>query len=213
MTPKEQYQSARARALGIRAKYVLTTPRVMVNDLKKIFRSEGIDRVDYYNGFKSTRIRGAYFNDSAGCTVMVNKKLMTQIDPKVFTLGHELKHHLMDNVHAVSLCSDNNEHAVMERAADVFASELIYPTDMFISHMAERSIGKGQCSPEDVVRLKHETGTTLSHAALSIRASRLGYALPNTFNGVQWNNLRDRLYPEYLAFRRRYRRSFVPTTI
>jgi Zn-dependent peptidase ImmA (M78 family) len=178
----------------------------MVNDLKKIFRAEGIDRVDYYDGFKSTRIRGAYFNDSAGCTVMVNKKLMTQIDPKVFTLGHELKHHLMDDIHEVSLCSDNNEHVVMERAADVFASELIYPTGLFADHMAERSIEKGQCTSEHIVRLKHETGTTLSHAALSIRASRLGYALPDTFKGVQWNNLRDRLYPEYQAFRRRYQR-------
>lgn len=205
MTPKEQYQSARARAREVRVKYGLTTPRVMVNDLKKIYRAEGIDRVDYYDGFKSTRIRGAYFNDAVGCTVMINKKLMTQIDPKVFTLGHELKHHLMDDIHEVSLCSDNNEHVVMERAADVFASELIYPTSMFTDHMTERLIEKGQCTSEEIVRLKHETGTTLSHAALSIRASRLGYALPNAFDGVRWNNLRDLLYPEYQAFRR-YRR-------
>jgi Zn-dependent peptidase ImmA (M78 family) len=209
VTATEQYQQARDRAQEVRKTYNLTTPRVMVSDLKKIYRAEGIERVDYYAGFKSTRIRGAYFNDSAGRTVMINKKLMTQTDPKVFTLGHELKHHLMDDVHEVSLCSDNNEHVVMERAADVFASELIYPTDMFMGHMAERLIGKGQCGAEEIVRLKHDTNTTLSHAALSIRASRLGYALPNAFNGIMWNNLRDKLYPEYQAFRRSYRRVYL----
>jgi len=175
----------------------------MVSDLKKIYKAEGIDRVDYYDGFKSTRIRGAYFNDVAGCSVMINKKLIRVLDPKIFTLAHELKHHLMDEVHAVSLCSNDNEHIVMEKAADAFASELIYPTSMFIADMQARDIGKGMCSPEDIVRLKHETRTTLSHAGIALRAQRLGYGLPEAFGGIKWDTLRDELYPEYQFFRTR----------
>lgn len=201
MTSSEQYQLARTKAHEIRTEYGLSSSRVMVNDLKKIYKAVGIERIDYYDGFKSTRVRGAYFNDSVGCTVMVNKKLIKQIEPKVFTLAHELKHHLMDEVHSVSLCSEDNEQITAERAADVFAGELIYPTDMMISQVEGYGIKKGSCTPNDIVRLKHETKTTLSHLAIAIRLSRLGWVLPVAIKGVKWNNLRDLLYPEYSFFK------------
>lgn len=201
MTDSDQYQQARLKAREIRETYGLTTPRVMVNDLKAIYKAVGIERVDYYDGFKSTRVRGAYFNDQAGCTVMVNKKLIKQIEPKVFTLAHELKHHLMDEVHVVSLCSDNNEQIIAERAADVFAGELVYPTNMMIAEVESFGVAKGLCTPEDIVKLKHETQTTLSHLAIAIRLSRLGWIKPGLIKGVKWNNLRDTLYPEYAFFR------------
>lgn len=202
MTPTEQYRQARTRAFEIRAKYGLTTPRVMVRDLKRIYRAEGINRVDYWDKFKGTRLKGAYFNDSAGSTVVVNKKIIMLVDTKVFTLGHELKHHLMDEVRGVSLCTDDNEHAIIERAADVFAAELIYPQRMFLVHMADRSIGKGECTAEQIVHLKQETKTTLSHLGLAIYAYRLGLAIQGKFDGIRWNNLRDKLYPEYRIYRR-----------
>jgi Zn-dependent peptidase ImmA (M78 family) len=203
VTPSEHYQQARLRAHEVRKTYGLTTPRVMVNDLKNIYKDVGIVRVDYYDGFKSTRVRGAYFNDHVGCTVMVNKKLIKQTEPKVFTLAHELKHHLMDEVHAVSLCSDDNEHITAERAADVFAGELIYPTSMMLQKVESYGIFKGLCTPDDIVRLKHETQTTLSHLAIAIRLSRLGWATPESIKGIKWNNLRDSLYPEYAFFKQR----------
>lgn len=208
MTATEHYQQASARALEVRAKYGLTTPRVMVNDLKKIYRAEGIERVDYWDRFKGTKLKGAYFNNPPGPTVVINKKIIKQIDPKVFTMGHELKHHLMDEVQGVSFCSDDNEQVIVERAADVFAAELIYPVKMFLEHMAERAIAKGECTAEHIVRLKHETKTTLSHAGLAIRASRLGFALPGVLDNIQWYNLRDQLYPEYRAYRS-YQRAYA----
>jgi Zn-dependent peptidase ImmA (M78 family) len=201
VTATEHYQQARARALEVRVKYGLTTPRVMVSDLKKIYRAEGIGRVDYWDRFKGTKLKGAYFNNPPGPTVVINKKIIKLIDPKVFTMGHELKHHLMDEVQGISLCSDDNEQSIIERAADVFAAELIYPVDMFFDHMAERTITKGKCTAEHIVRLKHETKTTLSHSGLAIRASRFGFALPGVLDDVNWHNLRDRLYPEYRAYR------------
>ena len=201
MTPTEQYRQARARALEVRAKYSLTTARVMVSDLKKIYKSEGIQPVEY-RPFKSSRIKGAYFNDEIGHTVVVNKKLMNRVDPKAFTLAHELKHHLMDEMQVVSYCSADNDSEAREIAAEVFAAELLYPEDMFIAHLAERGIVKGSCTAEHLVQLKHETKTTLSHTGLAKRALRLHYSLPDALKNVNWNKLRDQLYPEYRAFRR-----------
>jgi len=174
----------------------------MVSDLKRILRSEGITNVDYWDKFRSTKIKGAYFNDIAGATVLVNKKLITQIEPKTFTMGHELKHHLMDEVQGVSLCSADNEQITLERAADAFAAELLFPSKIFIEHMAALAIEKGTCTAEQIVRIKHETKTTLSHLGLAIRAYRLGYASLGALDGISWNNLRDRMYPEYVAFKK-----------
>jgi Zn-dependent peptidase ImmA (M78 family) len=202
VTPTEHYRLARKRAREVRVKYSLITPRVMVSDLKKILRSEGVNSVDYWDKFKGIKIKGAYFNDAAGATVVINKKIITQIEPKAFTMGHELKHHLMDEVQGISLCSADNEQIVLERAADEFAAELLFPSKIFLEHMVDRAIDKGTCTAEQIVRIKHETKTTLSHLGLAIRAYRLGYASPGTLDGIAWNNLRDKMYPEYVAFKR-----------
>jgi Zn-dependent peptidase ImmA (M78 family) len=132
---------------------------------------------------------------------MVNKKLIKQIDPKVFTLGHELKHHLMDDITGV--CTASNEKEITERGAEIFAAELIYPQADFMRDMAARGVASGGCIPESLVRLKHETQTTLSHTGLAIRAMQLGYAAPGALDKVHWINLRNSMYPEYTRFRRK----------
>jgi len=202
VTPTEQYRLARVRAREIRNKYGLTTPRVMVSELRKILRAEGVTQVDYWDKFTGTKIKGAYFSDNVGATVMVNKKLITLNEPKAFTMGHELKHHLMDEIHGVSLCTDDNEQITQERAADMFAAELLFPSAIFIEQMIARTISKGECTAAHIVQMKHETKTTLSHLGLAIRAYRLGYALPGTLDRVSWNKLRDSMYPEYATFKR-----------
>lgn len=201
MVDPDPYAEARQLAREIRAKYGLNSARVMVADLRKIYRKEGIDRVDYWDKFKSTKIKGAYFSDDIGKTVVINKKIIKQTEPKVFTMAHELKHHLLDKVVGVSFCSDDNEKAQLERAADAFASELIYPVAMFTQDMKNRDITHGSCTAEDVVRLKHETQTTLSHSALALRAARLGYC-DMTILKARWHKLRDELYPQYMQYRK-----------
>jgi Zn-dependent peptidase ImmA (M78 family) len=202
MQTTNPYAEARQLALEIRAKYGLTSPRVMVSDLKQIYRKEGIDKVDYWDKFKGTRLKGAYFNDEYGKTVVINKKIIKQIEPKVFTMAHELKHHLLDKVVGVSFCNDDNEKDAIEKAADAFASELIYPTQLFTQHMSERNIEAGKCTTSDIVKLKHETKTTLSHTALALKASRLSYCTTSILEKPQWHKLRDQLYPEYTRFRK-----------
>jgi len=201
MSSTDQYAIARDLAREVRARYGLVTQRVMVGDLKKIYKQEGIDRVDYWDKFRSTRLKGAYFNDDYGKTVVINRRIIKQVEPKVFTLAHELKHHLIDQVVGVSFCSDDNEKIQLERAADAFASELIYPLALFTRDMAERNIVQGSCTAADIVRLKHETQTTLSHSALALRAVRLSYCDASILK-THWHKLRDNMYPEYVRFRK-----------
>ena len=200
MRANDHYSEARKLAAGIRAKYGLTTARVMVTDLRKIYKQEGINQFDYWDKF-SARIKGAYFNDEHGSTVVISKRLITQIEPKVFTMAHELKHHLADNVSGVSFCSDDNEKVLVERAADAFASELIYPAGLLIQDMQSHTIEKGKCTPDDIVRLKHETRTTLSHTALALKITRLGYCDASVLK-TRWHTLRNELYPEYTRYQK-----------
>lgn len=200
MQTNDHYTEARQLAASIRTKYGLTTARVMVTDLRKIYKNEGINHFDYWDKF-SARIKGAYFNDEHGSTIVISKRLITQIEPKVFTMAHELKHHLADNVSGVSFCSDDNEKVLVERAADAFASELIYPGSLLIQDLQSRDIEKGKCTANDIVRLKHESRTTMSHTALALKVTRLGYSDAVVLK-TRWHTLRNELYPEYTRYRK-----------
>ena len=202
MSQTEHLQQARSRALAIRSKYSLTTPRVMVSDLKRILKAEGVSLIEYSDRFRSTHLKGAYFNDRAGITVVINGKIRSVTELLVFTLGHELKHHLMDPVDENYACVLGNENHLLEAGANAFAAELVFPSQVFRMQMTRYGIGAGRCTPDNIVRLKHESKTTLSHMALAVRAEQLGYATHDSLKRVAWNTLRDRLYPEYTHYRR-----------
>lgn len=86
------YAQMRELAQKVRVENDLTTPRVTRSDMRKIYKAHKI-KLDYWpHRFKG--LRGAYFNDELGPTVMIAKGLPD--DPTIFTMGHELKHHLMD---------------------------------------------------------------------------------------------------------------------
>src|ERR1700693_5841989 len=70
-------------------------------------------------------LRGAYFNDEYGVDVMVMKELPE--DPIIFTMAHELKHHLVDSSLEIRSQWKFEEANPIEVGAEVFASELIYP--------------------------------------------------------------------------------------
>jgi len=85
-------------ALETRAKYALTSSRVLKSDMRRIYKDQGI-HIDLWP-YKLKKLRGAYFNDEGGPSVMLAKGLPD--DPMIFTMGHELKHHLVDRDSIVS---------------------------------------------------------------------------------------------------------------
>ena len=174
-------------ARQIRDKHDLTTPRVMRTDLRRIYKAYNL-QIDLRPGFMG--LRGAYFNDECGASVMMAKGL--PLDPAVFTMAHELKHHLVDSENTQLDCDQWNNP--IEIAAEVFAAELIYPERDFHADLTQMGATPGHCAPEHLVRLKHDTKTTLSYAGLVKRAEWFQFIEEKQFAKVQFQKLHDKIY-------------------
>lgn len=200
MSRFQYYESLKSLAQRIRKAHNLTTPRILRSDLRRIYGEEGI-RIDLWpHNFK--KLRGAYFNDNLGPTVLLAKNLPPE--PRIFTMGHELKHHLVDRkspiftdrAAALSFCSTSNGSDPVEIGAEIFAAELIFPEQDFINWMAGHNIKAGECTPETLVQMKRETRTTLSYAGLGKRTIHLKFSPDGAFVNVRWKSLEERIYGE-----------------
>jgi len=192
----------------IRSSYGLTSPRVLRSDLRRIYKKQNI-KIDLWpHKFKG--LRGAYFNDDYGASVLLDKNLPQ--DPMVFTMAHELKHHLVDRKgQTMIFCDMSNQNKIIEIGAEVFAAEMLFPDDIFITSMEELGIDEGECEAETIVRLKQNSRTTLSYMGLAKKAEFLGYAGRGTFEGVHWKKLEISMYgePLYKRINRRRKKVFV----
>lgn len=185
------YEDLKSLAREVRADNGLTSPRVLRRDLRRIYKKLGIG-IDLWP-YKLRNLRGAFLNDEFGPTVMLAKGLPP--DPMVFTMAHELKHFLRDRDLHLSYCDQSNENKPIERGAEIFASEFLFPDADFIQHLADLGVQRGRCGPRDLVRLKCETKTTLSYAALAIKGERLLFAQIGTLTGFKgWKKLEEELY-------------------
>ncbi len=196
----QYYDELKALARGVRARFGLKTPRVLRSDLRRIYKAENI-RIDLWP-YKFRGLRGAYFNDELGATVVLAKGLPE--DPMVFTMAHELKHHLADRDLPISYCDASNVSNPIEIGAEIFAAELIYPDNNCADDLVRMGVQPGCCTPEDIVRLKHDTRTTLSYAGIAKRCEFMGFSRPGAFAGVKWKKLEVSLYglPIYKRVRR-----------
>ena len=96
----------------------------------------------------------------------------------------------MDRNLGLSYCDESNITRPVEVGAEVFAAELLFPDAAFAKHMERLGVKRGECLPETLVRVKHETETTLSYAGLAIKAERLWFAPPKTLTRVKsWRTL------------------------
>jgi Zn-dependent peptidase ImmA (M78 family) len=191
MRRSDYYDLLKAKAREVRASHNLTTPKVMLSDMRRIYRTLGI-KIDYWKG-KLRKVRGAYTNiDNEPC-VMVYASLPEE--QRIFTLAHELKHHFFDQ--GEGRVDVDNEAS--EIGAEIFAVELIFPDGDFHSFMQKLGVAKGCCTAESIVRLKRQSQTTLSFASLAKRATHHEYALPGSFDAVKWRKLEESIFgePEY----------------
>jgi len=194
------YEQMKALARDIRAQYSLTSPRVLKSDLRRIYKDQGI-RIDLWP-HKFKQMRGAYFNDHLGPTVVIVKGL--PYDPTIFTMAHELKHHLADQDLPVACCEADARNEVIEIGAEVFAAEFIFPEADFSRLLGEIGATRGRCTAEMIVKLKQETRTTLSYTGLAKRAEFMRFAAAGSLAKVAWKKLEEKLYgvPPYRRFRR-----------
>ena len=184
-----------------RLKWGFDSPRVMVSDLRRVYKQYGI-AIDYWP-HKLRNVRGAFFDDHLGPSVIVAKALPR--DPKAFTLAHELKHFLVDRGSTIALCHGDNEGTRVEIGAEVFAAEYLFPERDFVEILEGSGIRRETLAPEDLVHLKRKTDTTLSYTGLAKRAEFLGYCPKGALVNVKWKKLEERLYgePLYKTFLKR----------
>jgi Zn-dependent peptidase ImmA (M78 family) len=189
MSRSEYYEQMKALARTTRCQYEIRSCRVLRTDLRRIYKDQGIVIDLWPHKFKG--LRGAYFYDDAGPAVMLAKGL--PVDPMIFTMAHELKHHLVDRHLTLALCDQTNQAAEIEIGAEVFAAEFIYPESDFMNDYMR--LGTKDCTPEALVRLKHSNQTTLSYAGLAKRAEFLGLARAGSLQNFRgWKKLEEEVF-------------------
>ncbi len=177
------YYEMRRLALEVRARNEIEGPDVSMREMWKVYRTEGIEELHFRHGFK--QLRGAYFNDEHGVTVMLAGGLPDE--PTIFTMAHELKHHLVDSKTETVLCATDDQMRRVEIGAEVFAAEFIYPEKDFVYDLFRLLRGMPHSvTPELLRELKRKTQTTLSYAALAKRATLLRLADERTFKNARW---------------------------
>src|SRR5688572_29119452 len=112
----EYYEKMKALARLVREERGLIGPRVRKSDMRRTYKEEGI-KIDLWP-YRMKTLRGAYFNDFRGPSVMLAKALPE--DPFIFTLGHELKHHLADRELTLLPCSSREAKEPLEIGAEIF---------------------------------------------------------------------------------------------
>jgi Zn-dependent peptidase ImmA (M78 family) len=201
MNRKAYYRDMQALALEMRKRHGLTRADISLKQMWKVYRAEGIERIDFWPNLK--HIRAAYFNDECGVSVMLARGLPDE--PTIFSMAHELKHHLVDKDRMLTLCGPDDNAPVaddrnaIEIGAEVFAAEFIYPEAEFVRDLEKI---RGPCNPKALVRLKEATSTTLSYQAMVKRSLRLGllhYTDELRFEGVRWGLLEKRLFGRRLS--------------
>jgi len=180
------YYEMRELALEVRSRNDIEGADLSMREMWKVYRAEGIEELHFRHGFK--QLRGAYFNDDYGVTVMLAGGLPDE--PTIFTMAHELKHHLVDSKAGSVLCLTNEQTRRIEIGAEVFAAEFIYPEKDFVYDLFRLLRGMPQTvSPVLLVELKRKTQTTLSYAALAKRTVLLRLADEGTFRDIRWGTL------------------------
>lgn len=207
MSTSDYYQELKAGARAERQKHGISGFKVMKSDMRRIYKEYGI-KIDLWKPHgKPKTLRGAYFCDDIGTSVLVMAGL--PYDPFIFTMAHELKHHLYDRQPegVNNYCSTTNENAPIEIGAEVFAAEFLVPDAEFADWMKANGVQPGQLQPAHLVKLKTGTHATLSYTGLVKKAEFLNFISKGSFKGIRWKKLEEQIcgVPFYKRLRGRTR--------
>lgn len=201
MSRRAYYEDLLNLAREKRMLHDVRTDAFGLTQVRKIYKTEGV-RIDYWS--LPYKLKALYMCENGDCSVAIQRSLPDE--PKLFALVHELKHHYRDRVMlgaGVIHCGDYNANELIEKGAEVFAAEFIYPENEFAEDLA--AFGISIWSAENVVLLKRNCKAKVSYRFLCKRLERLGLISTGHFNGVQFQKLEDQLFgiPFYRSHRRR----------
>ena len=183
----------RALALDKRQLYDIETPKLNLTVMARIYKSEGItiDR----RTLRGHKIRASYFCDSDDYSVLLNKDLPRE--PKLFSLAHELKHHYVDQKiikDGLIQCGDYNRNEFIEKTAEVFAAEFIYPEDEMRALSSSLGIDAHTCTKEKIVEFKRVCRACVSYTFVVKRFEWLGFCRRGAYDDVRFQKLEEEIY-------------------
>lgn len=184
------YEDLKNLARDKREQYGVDTAVFGLREVRKIYSAEGI-KIDYYP--LPYKIKALYMCADGDYSVAVQRKLPDE--PKLFALVHELKHHYRDQDalgSGVIHCGDYNMNEPIEKGAEVFAAEFIYPEAEFADDLDTLRISAWR--PEDVVTLKRNCKAKVSYRYLCKRLEHLALVVPGAFDTVKFQKLEDSLF-------------------
>jgi Zn-dependent peptidase ImmA (M78 family) len=202
------YLNLRRLAHQKRSDFQVQTNTFGLRVARGIYREEGI-RIDTRK--LTPGLKAIYMNAANDVSVAIRDGMPDE--PKLFALVHELKHHWTDQEILRSgflACGGYNENELIEKGAEVFAAEFIYPEEEFSEDARSMQVANWQV--EDVIRFKREVSRAkkVSYMFITKRLERLRLTLPAQFQGVQFKKQEERLYgvpfyrqPWFRAARRR----------
>jgi Zn-dependent peptidase ImmA (M78 family) len=200
MSRRLYYEELQRLAREKRAQHNVDTSSFGLREARTIFKAEGI-RIDHWPHLPR-KIKALYMCADDDCTVALQKNI--PYEPKLFALIHELKHHYKDRVElgsGVISCGDYDANELIEKGAEVFAAEFIYPEAEFESDLDNLGLTIGQAA--DVVAFKRSCRARVSYRFICKRLERLGRIGAGQFNGVQFQKLEEEIHGVPFYRRRR----------
>jgi Zn-dependent peptidase ImmA (M78 family) len=190
MSRRLYYEGLQRLAREKRAQYSVETASLGLREVREIYKREGIT-IDHWP--LPRKIKALYMCDSGDCSVALQKSI--PYEPKLFALIHELKHHFEDRAAlgaGVIHCGDYDANELIEKGAEVFAAEFIYPQTEFQSDLESSGLVIKQAA--DVVALKRSCKAKVSYRFICKRLERLGHISSSQFAGVQFQKLEERIH-------------------
>jgi Zn-dependent peptidase ImmA (M78 family) len=184
------YEDLKALARAKRVDYGVDTAAFGLPEIRRIYKVEGV-RIDYWP--LPRKIKAIYMCADGDPGVAIQEAL--PYEPKLFALVHELKHHYRDQAvigAGMIHCGDYNANELIEKGAEVFAAEFIYPEAEFVEDLAP--LGVGVWTPEEVVHFKRICKAKVSYRYICKRLERLTVITHGQFDNVKFQKLEDALY-------------------
>jgi Zn-dependent peptidase ImmA (M78 family) len=184
------YEGLKSLAREKRSAYGVSTSAFGLREVRRIYKAESI-HIDTWP--LPRRIKALYMCSEQHYSVAIQETLPDE--PKLFALVHELKHHYRDQdvlTNGPIACGDYNANELIEKGAEVFAAEFIYPEQEFADCI--RKLGITSWTPEQVVKLKRDCGARVSYTFLCKRLERLHLIRPGQFQSVQFRKLEERIH-------------------
>ena len=168
-----------------------------LREINKIYKEEGI-KITYKEAKGFKKLKAAYFHDDDGTDVIINKDLPKEV--RLFALIHELKHHYTDSDRLKGVVACYDEEPYVEKSAEVFAAEFIWPESMFLNDLRVFGLTKENCTPEKIVRFYKHFNMPVKYKFLRKRLEWFNIIAKGAFSEVRFTKLEYEIFglPFYL---------------